>query len=59
LHSDFINYDKLEEYKDFGGVRIEEDFLITNEGCRRLGKPIPKSIEEVESLRQESVALMK
>jgi len=58
LHSDFINFDKLEEYKDFGGVRIEEDFLITNDGCRRLGKPVPKTIEEVESFRQESLALM-
>jgi len=59
LHSDFINYDKLEEYKDFGGIRIEEDFLITGDGCRRLGKPVPKAIEDVESLRQESLALVK
>lgn len=59
LNSDFINFDKLEEYKNFGGVRIEEDFLITNDGCRRLGKPVPKTIEEVESFRQESLALMR
>ncbi len=56
LQTDFINYDKLEEYKDFGGIRIEEDFLITEDGCRRLGKPVPKTIEDVESLRQESLA---
>ena len=47
----FINYDKVEQYKDFGGLRNEEDFLITNDGARLLGKPIPKSIEDVESQR--------
>ena len=46
----FINYDKVEEYKDFGGVRLEDDILVTNDGFRLLGKPIPKSIEEVEAL---------
>ena len=48
--SQFINYDKVEEYRDFGGVRIEDDVLVTEDGCRLLGKPIPKSIEEVEAL---------
>ena len=48
--SQFINYDKVEEYRDFGGVRIEDDVLVTKDGCRLLGKPIPKSIEEVEAL---------
>ncbi|MFP4469157.1 MAG: aminopeptidase P family protein [Bacteroidales bacterium] len=48
---DFLNYDKLEEYKDFGGCRNEEDFLITEDGARLLGKPIPKRIEDVEALR--------
>ncbi|WP_421918520.1 aminopeptidase P family protein [Marinifilum sp.] len=49
--ADFINYDKVEQYKDFGGLRNEEDFLITKDGARLLGKPIPKSIEDVESQR--------
>jgi Xaa-Pro aminopeptidase len=48
---DFINYDKLEDYKDFGGVRIEDNCLITNDGQKALGKPIPKTIEEVEDLK--------
>lgn len=48
--SQFINYDKVEGYKDFGGVRLEDDILVTEEGYRLLGKPIPKSIEEVETL---------
>jgi Xaa-Pro aminopeptidase len=49
--ADFINYDKVEQYKDFGGLRNEEDFLITKDGARLLGKPIPKTIEDVESQR--------
>ncbi len=48
LHRDFINYAELEKWKDFGGVRIEDDILITKEGCRVLGKAIPKSVKEIE-----------
>lgn len=48
--TNFINYDKLETYKDFGGIRIEDDLLITDSGCRVLGKPIPKTVEEVENI---------
>ncbi len=47
-HTDFINYEKAEEYKDFGGIRIEDDILITHEGSKVLGPAIPKSVEEVE-----------
>lgn len=50
--NDFINYDKVEEYKDFGGLRNEENFLITEDGCRLLGKPKPKSIADVEAVRR-------
>lgn len=49
--TDFINYDKLDRYKDFGGIRVEEDFLITSNGHRLLGKELPKSPDEIESLR--------
>ena len=49
--TDFINYDKVETYKDFGGIRNEEDYLITETGARRLGKKIPLTPEEVEALR--------
>lgn len=49
--TDFINYDKLEEYRHFGGIRNEEDYLITADGARRLGKKIPLTPEEVEALR--------
>jgi len=47
----FIDYDKVEAYKDFGGLRNEEDFLITEDGYRLLGKPIPKTIEDVEAMK--------
>ncbi|MCF8234536.1 MAG: aminopeptidase P family protein [Bacteroidales bacterium] len=46
--TEFINYDKAEEYKDFGGIRIEDDVLITDTGYRVLGKPIPKTVAEIE-----------
>jgi Xaa-Pro aminopeptidase len=48
-NSDYINFDKVEEYRTFGGLRNEENFLITETGCELLGKPKPKSIEDVES----------
>jgi Xaa-Pro aminopeptidase len=46
----FINYDRVEEYKSFGGIRIEDDVLVTKSGHRVLGKPIAKSVADVESL---------
>ncbi len=49
---DFIDYDVLESYRNFGGLRNEEDFLITADGARRLGPPKPVSIEEIETLRR-------
>ncbi|MDR0962722.1 MAG: aminopeptidase P family protein [Mediterranea sp.] len=49
--TDFINYDKVEEYRHFGGIRNEEDYLITPTGARRLGKKIPLTPDEVEALR--------
>ena len=50
-HPEFINYDRVEKYRDFGGIRIEEDFLITESGSRRLGNPVPKSVKDIEELR--------
>lgn len=50
--TEFLNYDAIEKYKDFSGCRNEEDFLITEDGARLLGKPIPKSVEDVEALRK-------
>lgn len=44
--SEFINYEKLETYKDFGGIRIEEDLLITHDGSRILGKYFSRETEK-------------
>lgn len=48
--AEFLNFDKIEAYKDFGGIRIEDDILITKDGCRFLGEhriPYhPKDVEE-------------
>lgn len=49
--ADFLNYEKIEQYKDFGGCRNEEDFLITDDGFKLLGKPLPKTIVDVENER--------
>ena len=55
LHKDFINYDKLETYKDFGGIRIEDDILITSDGCRFLGKErIPYHPKDIETFMAEN-----
>ena len=50
--AEFINYDVVETYKDFGGIRIEDDVLVTADGFRVLGKPIPKTVEEIEKLME-------
>ena len=50
--ADFINYDALTAYLDFGGVRIEDNVLITEDGFRVLGDPIPKTVDEVERVRR-------
>ncbi len=49
-HKSFVNYDNVETYRDFGGIRLEDDCLVTNAGCRVLGRPIPKTIADVEAL---------
>ncbi len=49
--ADFLNFDALDQWRDFGGIRNEEDFLITSEGVRRLGQAKPLTIDEVEALR--------
>ena len=53
---EFLNFDKLEEYKDFGGIRIEDDLLITDDGCRFLGsKRIPYHPAELEEFMKENL----
>ncbi len=47
---EFINYDKLDAYRSFGGVRLEDDILVTKDGCRILGDRIPITTDEVEAM---------
>ena len=49
---DFIRYDRLEAFAGFGGARIEENLLVTADGHRILGKPRPRTIDEVEAIRR-------
>lgn len=54
LHEDFLNFDAIEKFKDFGGIRLEDDILITADGSRFTGdKRIPITIEEVEAIMNE------
>lgn len=46
----FVNYKELESYKDFGGIRIEDDILVTEKSSRVLGTPIPKTVKEIEEI---------
>ncbi len=48
---EFLNYDALEPYRTFGGIRFEDNYAVLDGGCRRLGKARPKSTADVEALR--------
>ncbi len=50
-HAQFINYEKVESFKGFGGIRVEDDILITINGHRVLGKPLAKTVAEIEEIR--------
>ncbi len=45
--AEFIQYDEVEKFRNFGGIRIEDDVLVTSGGQRVLGKPIPKTVKEI------------
>lgn len=49
--TEFINYDALQSWKNFGGMRNEEDFLITTDGATRIGRRKPGTIDEILALR--------
>jgi Xaa-Pro aminopeptidase len=54
-HHEFLDYEKIEGYRNFGGIRIEDDILVTADGQRVLGKPIPKTVADVEATMADKI----
>ncbi len=52
-HVDFINYPEVKKFKNFGGIRVEEDLLINDSGSRILGTPLAKNASEIEKLKNQ------
>ena len=49
LYEEFLNYDEIEKYMDFGGIRMERDILIQEDGTSRiLGDKFPRTADEIE-----------
>jgi Xaa-Pro aminopeptidase len=55
LHSNFIDYGKLAHFRDFGGIRVEDGFVITDTGSKILGEPLPIEIMDVENIRAKAI----
>lgn len=53
LHSDFINYDKVKSMIGFGGIRIEDNVVVTEDGNELIGTPIPKEPDELEAIMNQ------
>jgi len=55
INKEFINFDKVNaEYRDFGGIRLEDDILVTEDGCRILGERIPIYPDDIEKIMSEN-----
>jgi Xaa-Pro aminopeptidase len=51
LYKGIVNYDALDAYRNFGGIRLEDDILVTEDGCRFIGdKKIPITVAELEAV---------
>lgn len=54
--NDFVNWSEVQKYRNFGGIRNEEDYMMTENGARRLGTKVkPKTVEEVEAIRASAL----
>jgi len=53
LHSEYLNFDKINEYRDFGGIRIENDYIVEDQGSALLGEALVYDVDGVEALRGE------
>lgn len=52
--AEFINYDEVLKFKDFGGIRVEDDYIVTENGSEKLGKHLAIEADEIESIRQNA-----
>lgn len=50
INTDYINFDRLNDYLDFGGIRLEDDILVTETGCEIIGDRIPVTPDEIEEI---------
>lgn len=50
INSDFINFDRLSDYFNFGGIRLEDDILVTDNGCEIIGERVPITTDEIENI---------
>lgn len=55
MHTSFINYDNLDAFVDLGGIRIEDNFVVTETGSRKLGDDLPQTPTEIELFRENSM----
>ena len=54
--ADAVNWDRVDTLRGFGGIRIEDDILVTEHGAEVLSGMIPKSIDQIEALRREALS---
>ncbi len=54
-HLNFVDYKALEDYRTVGGIRIEDDYIITSDGHRRLGEALANDLDSIESMRAEAI----
>jgi Xaa-Pro aminopeptidase len=50
INIDFINFEKVNEYRNFGGIRLEDDILVTETGSKIIGERVPINPDEVEAI---------
>jgi Xaa-Pro aminopeptidase len=52
----FCELNEVQNFRNFGGIRNEEDYMMTENGARRLGTKLkPKTVEEVEAIRRAAL----
>lgn len=54
-YTDFVNYPKVQKIQNTGDYRVEDDYLITDQGSRLLGVPVPKTTDAIEDLRRQAL----